>query len=297
VPAGRRRKPSPQRARLRRWGALGATALVATAVVLPVTSALHRAAPSPRTTAAAPPPAPVVKRAAARSVSRDFARPTPAAARMAIVNRLVDSTPAPPPQHLTLRTRWATAPLRVVAAPADSARRVTGLRAGVRVRVTGTVHGPWAQVSLGGRLVWVHRAFLSATKPSTTQAFASSGGGSVSAAPCPDGTAVESGLVTHTVEVYRAVCAAFPAVTTWGGRSGSGGDHGSGHALDIMCTSSLGDAISAYVRAHASELGVSYVIWSQHIWSVQRSSEGWRAMPDRGSTTANHYDHVHVSVY
>ncbi|MDQ1640746.1 MAG: hypothetical protein QOJ90_97, partial [Actinomycetota bacterium] len=28
-----------------------------------------------------------------------------------------------------------------------------------------------------------------------------------------------------------------------------------------------------------------------------RSSEGWRPMADRGSTTANHYDHVHVSVY
>ncbi|MEP7157788.1 MAG: SH3 domain-containing protein, partial [Chloroflexota bacterium] len=37
--------------------------------------------------------------------------------------------------------------------------------------------------------------------------------------------------------------------------------------------------------------------WSQRIWSVQRSSEGWRPMADRGSTTANHYDHVHVSVY
>ena len=51
------------------------------------------------------------------------------------------------------------------------------------------------------------------------------------------------------------------------------------------------------MRAHASELGVSYVIWSQHIWSVERGSEGWRAMEDRGSTTANHYDHVHVSTY
>jgi hypothetical protein len=30
---------------------------------------------------------------------------------------------------------------------------------------------------------------------------------------------------------------------------------------------------------------------------VQRSSEGWRWMEDRGSTTANHYDHVHVTVY
>jgi hypothetical protein len=39
------------------------------------------------------------------------------------------------------------------------------------------------------------------------------------------------------------------------------------------------------------------VIWSQQIWTVDRGSEGWRYMEDRGSTTANHYDHVHVTVY
>jgi hypothetical protein len=39
------------------------------------------------------------------------------------------------------------------------------------------------------------------------------------------------------------------------------------------------------------------VIYRQHIWTVQRSSEGWRPMSDRGSPTANHMDHVHVSVY
>jgi hypothetical protein len=44
-------------------------------------------------------------------------------------------------------------------------------------------------------------------------------------------------------------------------------------------------------------MGVSQLIWQQHIWTVQRGSEGWRAMEDRGSTTANHYDHVHVTVY
>jgi hypothetical protein len=118
----------------------------------------------------------------------------------------------------------------------------------------------------------------------------------VSGAPCPDGSSVESGLQANTIKVYRSVCAAFPAVSSWGGRSGSG-DHGAGLALDIMSRGSLGDAIAAYVRAHARELGVSEVIWSQHIWTVQRSSEGWRPMSDRGSTTANHYDHVHVSVY
>ena len=118
----------------------------------------------------------------------------------------------------------------------------------------------------------------------------------VTYAPCSDGSSVESGLTSNAIKVYRAVCAAFPAVSSWGGNTGYG-DHGAGLALDIMCTGSLGDAIAAWVRAHAGELGVSEVIWSQQIWTVQRSSEGWRWMEDMGSATANHYDHVHVTVY
>ena len=118
----------------------------------------------------------------------------------------------------------------------------------------------------------------------------------VSGRPCPDGSGVEAGLMPNTIKVYRAVCEAFPSVSRWGGRSGSG-DHGAGKALDIMVTGSAGDAIAAYVRANAGRLGVSYVIWAQRIWTVERSSEGWRSMSDRGSATANHYDHVHVSVF
>ncbi len=107
---------------------------------------------------------------------------------------------------------------------------------------------------------------------------------------------MESGLVSNTIAVYRSVCAAFPAVSSWGGTTGSG-DHGAGRALDIMVTGSTGDEIAAYVRSHAKELGVSEVIWEQRIWTVQRGSEGWRGMEDRGGATANHFDHVHVTVY
>jgi len=39
------------------------------------------------------------------------------------------------------------------------------------------------------------------------------------------------------------------------------------------------------------ELGVSYVIWRQRI----DTGSGFRPMADRGSPTANHFDHVHVS--
>ena len=54
--------------------------------------------------------------------------------------------------------------------------------------------------------------------------------------------------------------------------------------------------IARWLREHASELGVMEVIHAQKIWTTQRSSEGWRSMSDRGSATANHYDHVHISV-
>ena len=120
----------------------------------------------------------------------------------------------------------------------------------------------------------------------------------ISMAPCADGSAVESGLTRDAIRVHRAVCALFPSVTGWGGTRGTGDYHGSGQALDIMIpNSSVGQAIANYVRANARALGVSEIIWAQKIWTVQRASEGWRAMSDRGSATANHYDHVHVSVY
>jgi hypothetical protein len=120
----------------------------------------------------------------------------------------------------------------------------------------------------------------------------------ISQAACASGSAVEAGLTKDAIRVHRAVCALFSGVSGWGGRTGSGGEHSTGQALDIMIpNSSVGQAIANYVRANAKALGVSEVIWSQHIWTVQRSGEGWRAMSDRGSPTANHYDHVHVTVY
>ena len=134
--------------------------------------------------------------------------------------------------------------------------------------------------------------------PSPKAAAAPAAPAGVSQAACASGSAVEAGLTKDAIRVHRAVCALFSGVTGWGGRTGSGGEHSSGQALDIMISSSsVGQAIATYVRANAKALGVSEVIWAQKIWTVQRSGEGWRSMSDRGSPTANHYDHVHVTVY
>lgn len=71
--------------------------------------------------------------------------------------------------------------------------------------------------------------------------------------------------------------------------------HPAGLALDFMCNKSQGNQLAAYAQTNASALSVKYIIWWQQIWSAERASEGWRPMSNRGSPTANHFDHVHIS--
>ncbi len=103
------------------------------------------------------------------------------------------------------------------------------------------------------------------------------------------------GLRPNAARVYSAVRTAFGITTIGGYRPGDSGDHGTGHAVDIMITGrAQGDAVAAFVEAHAAEFHVTYVIWRQRIWFPGTAT--WRLMEDRGSATANHLDHVHVSV-
>ena len=59
---------------------------------------------------------------------------------------------------------------------------------------------------------------------------------------------------------------------------------------------SLGNAIAAFLQEHSSELHLFDILLDSASDAV-RASEGWRFFADRGSPTANHMDHVHVSVY
>ena len=95
---------------------------------------------------------------------------------------------------------------------------------------------------------------------------------------------------------HQAVCSNFPEIVTYGTLR-SDGEHAQGIAVDIMVSGDRGWEVAEFVRRYYSELGVNYVIHARRIWSVDRSGEGWRSMADRGSVTANHYDHVHVTTY
>ena len=61
----------------------------------------------------------------------------------------------------------------------------------------------------------------------------------------------------------------------------------------MISSRSQGDSIAAWVQSHVGEFNVKYIIWRQRYWEPGSS---WDPMEDRGSPTANHYDHVHVTV-
>ena len=180
---------------------------------------------------------------------------------------------------------WTTSELNLWTQPGDKAKQAGELESGKKVLVTGRKLWGRSEIVIKGRARWVTEGYLSAEKPPTL-------GG-----PCTNGTSVPSGVSDNIEAVHAAVCANFPEITSYGTLRGGGGDHGVGRAVDIMISGERGWEVAEFVRENAAALGVSYVIYSQSIWSVERSGEGWRGMSNRGSTTANHYDHVHVSVF
>jgi hypothetical protein len=97
----------------------------------------------------------------------------------------------------------------------------------------------------------------------------------------------------------------FPSIGCY--RPESSGEHPLGRACDFMLSSGgvlpsgpwvqRGYAIAAWAQANASRLGIMYIIYRQRIWDVRMASSGWVPMADRGSITANHFDHEHISVF
>ena len=191
---------------------------------------------------------------------------------------------------------WTTADLNLWVSPAKKAGKSGVLGAEKKVLVTGRSLYGRDEVVVGGTSRWVSAGYLSDEKPVDEQESEPAAAAASSNATCSNGTSVPSGVSPNIVKVHEAVCAAFPEITTYGTLR-SDGEHAQGIAVDIMVSGSRGWQVAEFVRANAGSLGVSYAIHARNIWSVQRSGEGWRGMADRGSTTANHYDHVHVTTY
>ena len=184
---------------------------------------------------------------------------------------------------------WTTEVLNLWSGPSEKSEKLGEIGAIRQVVVTGREQAGRTQVVVDGQSRWVSSDYLARDKPKPEPAGPSLGG------TCANGSSIDAGRAS-LYEIHDVVCANWPEITSYGTWR-SDGEHGQGRAIDIMVSGETGWAIAEFLRANYSALGIEYIIFSQQMWSVERGGEGWRAMSDRGSTTANHYDHVHVTVY
>jgi len=170
------------------------------------------------------------------------------------------------------------------ALPDDTTEVVVVVAPDSKVGTTGETRDGFTQVVFANKVGWVKSDSLVTGRLPTM-------------ASCATGTGVEKGLQPDTIRVHRAVCNVFPQITRYGGKGG-GGEHAEGRALDIMTKNlEVGTAIANMARQHWRELGISQIIWQQHIWTAERGGDSWRPMESRGSETANHKDHVHITTF
>ena len=221
-------------------------------------------------------------------VAEETAETTPAEAPVAETTHPVEEAPqaATPATEETAATTSAEAP--VAAAPAtETPADTTGSSATEEAASTAT----------SDTATSTYQAEQSQT-PSRTY--------SAPAAPDYAGLAVakseNAGLQPQTAAFKEEIANLFGITSFSGYRPGDSGDHGKGLAIDFMVpvSSALGDQIAEYAVKNMASRGINYIIWKQRFYAPYDSKYGpaytWNPMPDRGSVTENHYDHVHVSM-
>ena len=136
-----------------------------------------------------------------------------------------------------------------------------------------------------------------AVEPTTYNAPAVTDAASVTA-----NNPANEGLQPQTAALKEEIAAKYGITEFSLYRPGDSGDHGKGLAADFIVgdNTELGNQVAADVTSNMTERGISYVIWQQQFYapfeSVYGPANTWNQMPDRGSVTENHYDHVHVSM-
>lgn len=148
----------------------------------------------------------------------------------------------------------------------------------------------WYNVKYGTRTGWASGQYLTAPA-------ASSGSGGTAKKVKISGPAVRA----HVQAFANAACAAYGCPYEIGTRVGH--DPSADRAIDMMMSkygtvasganSTRGTNISSFALRNAKQYKLYYVIWRQRINT--NDGRGWRFMANRGSNTANHYDHVHLS--
>lgn len=216
----------------------------------------------------------------------------------------------PPDQLIT--------PTFTAAIPGESRRPVGGRASGGRVDTNGMIHGPGTGTSdsilarvYGGSQDWIK---VSAGEGIASERAVKNGWPLIDAlnkgwVPSADyirnmipGFA-QGGLAPGADFLRSQIMGLWPQITNIGGyRAEDGyGEHSSGNAIDVMIPQwqtpegkALGDAVASFVSQNADALGLDGFIWRQTSYGYGHGFNNGTPMPDRGSPTQNHMDHVHV---
>jgi hypothetical protein len=191
------------------------------------------------------------------------------------------------------------------AAVADADRRLVALQAAERAAVEAArAEAAQAASRSAARTAAPAPAAPASRAAAPAAPAAPAGPAPVAAGSCPPsgGRGAEARLTPATLRVMRCGLAAFPQIQTaggWGTR-GNATDHDDGRAVDFMIpaySSAGGNALGwAVARWAAAQPGVDYVMFDGKQWGSWAPGRGWTSVGNRGSDTANHLDHVHVSV-
>lgn len=263
--------PVRDSARLRR-GLLGVAAAATASAALILPSAVS-------TVTAQPAIAPATYESSAVRISRDAER-----------NAIVD-----PITKASAQASAAAEAARVAAEEAEAARVAEAARIAEEERLAAE-QAAAEQAAAEQAAAEAKAAEEAAAAQQTTVSGQSSASQAVSSGYCAYGDGSSLGLTYQAQAAFQAICARFPNVTSYGGWRASADDHGAGQAIDIMISGAAGREVANWVVANAGALGVEYVIFEQAIWGNWAPGSGFAWMEDRGSVTANHYDHVHVTV-
>lgn len=210
-------------------------------------------------------------------------------------------------------TKYAQSTLTVRAQASKDAAELGSIKEGDKVSITDKVESGFRQIAFGGKVGYVSNAQLGASAPKKETAAPAPAPAAAKAAPkaasAPSGGSSDSydgsteysgpsvlGLKPRAMVVYKAVTAKWSFTSVGGYRANSLSNHQFGGAIDFMTfsDSAKGWQVANYVTANADAFKIDHVIFEQKIWTPYKPY--WRPMADRGSITANHYDHVHVSV-
>ncbi|NDL60966.1 M23 family metallopeptidase [Phytoactinopolyspora mesophila] len=122
---------------------------------------------------------------------------------------------------------------------------------------------------------------------------------------------VERGLTPDALRVLRCLVDRYPTIQEYHGvgnrPENPDSDHPTGRAVDAMIPDwdkddgrEFGWEVAEWLQSNSRALGVRYIIWDSHVWSIEDSGNQWRDYEHpSGATdpTSLHLDHIHVSVY